>query len=197
MGCKKTDDQKPSDDDNYTDSYLPLKTGNSWTYIRNGNSKDTVIFTVDGTGFDQGYQHFYGVSGKGEEGNYYSSGNNLYTMMIYHDAGPGYADPILDTDEPEGYTITTYDTLAYSNDPTPPLSTMTILGTGFRKTINGKVYQNVIHTNVDVEEAFNDHYMSVQTYDFYFAQGIGLIEIDRRNAGQLYDTLTIIDYQIK
>ena len=194
--CKKSnDDTEPSYNYDYAHSYLPLKTGNTWTYIRNGN--DTVTLTADGSTFEQGLQEFHSVSGAVNDGAYYSQNSNLYSMMIYPSNGIAFGGSILDSSQPDGYTVTTKSPVSDPNDPAPPLSIMTINGNGFNKTINGKNYQDVIHTNVDIEEAFNGSYMSVRTYDFYFAPGIGLIEIDKSNLGIQYETLTIVNYKIQ
>jgi len=191
---RETDLPEPGYD--YANSYLPLKTGNTWTYIHNNNVQDTVITKVEGDSFSQGFQAFYTVVNSGEGGMYYSQEGDLYYTIVYTDLGPGFISPILDASAYEGYSVTTKDSIAYSNDPTPRLSTMTILGTNISKTINGKTYKNVIHTSVDVEEAFNGYYMNIQTYDFYFSPGIGLIEIDKSNAGYIYDILTIVSYKV-
>jgi len=193
--CKKTVDNEPEPD--YSTSYLPLAIGNTWTYIHNNDVKDLITAKVDGNTFFQGFQQFVSVSGTGYDGMYYLQYDNLYSMMVYPDVGPAFSTPILDSYQPEGYSVVTKDSIAYSNDQTPPRSIMTIVQSGFSEAINGKTYRNVIHTVVDVEEAFNGNYMNIKTYDFYFARGIGLIEIDQSNQGFVYDRLTIADYKIQ
>jgi len=184
--CKKSNDTVPNYD--YINSYLPLKSGNEWTYLH--NDKDTVIAKV-GDSFSQGLQTFNKVGDM-----YYSQVNDKYYMMIYPGGGIGFSVPILDASQFKGYSITTKDSTAFSSDPTPVLSMMTIVDNNSIKTVNGQTYKNVIHTVVDVYQAFNGEYMNIQTYDFYFSFGIGLIEIDKSNADVVYDTLTIVNYKL-
>ena len=152
---------------------------------------------MSGNNYAQGLQTFYGVDNSESDGTYYSQADDIYYMMIYPGSGLPFSSPILDTHHLDGYTVTTKDSTPNSNDPSPPLTVMTMVESNFSREINGKTYNNVIHTSVDVQEAFNGYYMSIQTYEFYFVQGIGLIEIDKSNAGYIYDTLTIVNYKVK
>ena len=192
--CKKSNQSDPTPSYDYLNSYLPLKPGNTWTYIHNG--KDTIITKVGNNSFMQGFQTFYGVESTIADDMYFSQGDKAYYMMIYPGIGPGFSSPILDASESEGYSITTMDSTTTSSGSAPALSTLTILETNFNKTINGKTYKNVVHTVLDVYEAFNGNYMNIQSYDFYFSPAIGLIEIDKSNAGYVYDSLTIVSYKV-
>lgn len=193
--CKtpKHDDPVPD----YSNSYLPLKTGNTWTYIHNGHITDTIVSKVTSDSYLQDLQTFYGVESSVSGEIYYSQNHNIYSMVVSPDFGTNFSTPILDENKSEGYTVTTKDSIANSNNTTPPRAIFTMIENNFGKTINGKIYDNVIHTNIDVQEAFNGNYMSVEIYDLYFARGIGLIEIDKSNGGFIYDTLTIVSYKVR
>jgi len=99
--------------------------------------------------------------------------------------------PILDDIEYAGYTLVTQPSLSHAPDQIPVETTLTIVADGFSKELNGILYKDVIHTSVDIRYPAEE-FASNKTFDFYFAKGIGIIEIDEANNGLLTSTLTLV-----
>ncbi|HWB64178.1 MAG TPA: hypothetical protein VG603_11745, partial [Chitinophagales bacterium] len=65
------------------------------------------------------------------------------------------------------------------------------------KTINGKNYPNVIHTQAELQYDLGSGYITAGVYDFYLAKGVGLIELSLDMNGSNYETETLTSYTIK
>ena len=99
--------------------------------------------------------------------------------------------------QPAGYTWTTIPSDDGTIGGLPAQTINTIAEKNVTKTINGKVYSNVIHTKAELQYNTGSGFLTVATYDFYLAMGIGLVESDSSIGGALYQTETITSYSIK
>lgn len=199
-GCKKSGTGPAFDPyHNDTVSYLPLTTGNTWTYLHTtATHTDTLITTKNTDLATVGNKVFDGVAdNKGGE-IYYDDELNKYYMLI--SPGSTFAQivaPILDTNQPVGYTLTTNALSDSSYINTSIQTVLTIVDVNCTKKVNGKTYNCVIHTNLNIQCGNGFGYTSIGMCDFYFAKNIGLIEIDKSNSGFVYDSKTIISYKLK
>lgn len=66
---------------------------------------------------------------------------------------------------------------------------------GISKTVNNKVFKNVIHTIIELQYDIAGTYQTFATYDFYIARGVGIIEADADLLGTK-TTSTLYDYKI-
>ena|ERR1700744_1095778 len=167
-------------------TYLPLTKGYTWTYIIAGNDDDD----------DNGNSYEYNLTGKLFTFNgiqfteftnpvlhYLAHVGNKYFLLTFFDGGT-IAMPILDEDQPAG--VNNVETTTYSFGPGMP-TVNCMLNTSEKntsKTINGKVYNDVISTLITLQDAKNP-FMEI-IYGIDFAKGIGVISY---NDGQIAETL--------
>ena len=190
-GCNKSNNQDPAPD--YSDSYLPLNTGGTRSYIHNGDNSERIVSKATGDLHFQDNLMFYGVTyGTGET--YYCQSGHSYYMIFSPEFGNDFTVPILDDSEPAGYTSAIFPSTANSLDKEPVETELTIVETGVNIRINGTAYKDVVHTNVEIWHPNRESENPV-VYAFYFAKGIGLIEIDKTDDQVLYDILTLAHQQ--
>jgi hypothetical protein len=74
-----------------------------------------------------------------------------------------------------------------------------LLEKDFTKTVNNKAFTNVYHSHVDLIYSTNGGMatQTVESYDYYVAKGIGIIEVDETIAGQDAGKLTLLSYTVK
>src|SRR5437763_1497490 len=75
--------------------------------------------------------------------------------------------------------------------------THTIMEKGISRSINGRTFNDVIHTKVEVQYDYGTGFQTFVTYDFYLAKGVGLIESDSNTLDSFFETETLFEYTIK
>lgn len=121
--------------------------------------------------------------------------------LLYCRQSPGYGINIElhvgnDT-KAAGYSWTTTPTADGLVNGFPARMINTIKEKGISKVINGKTFNNVMHTQVDLQYDVGTGFESYSIYDLYLAKGIGMIESDTGISGTIYDKETILSYNIK
>lgn len=199
-GCKKSNnDPTPGS----SDTYLPVTAGSTWTYIDavNGSSETSTIKMTGATATFNG-KTYYGMTqvstSQGTKTGYFYSADHSYALRGYTAAGGGLTLEIqLGNDkEAVGYTWTTTPTDNGEIEGIPARTVNTIKEKGISKTVNGKKYDDVIHTQISLQYNFGS-YEEYALYDVYLAKGVGMIETDTSIPGGYLETQTLKSYTIK
>lgn len=157
------------------DSYIPLTTGTFWIYkdsATGGNDTATVLADerlqnnitfrkVSITGGTEDQYTYYGVL----DHNYYISGeeNGIeLTMLVLNDLT-----------EVGGTWV--YDMGMINN--IPARGTGTILEKGISLNVQGRNYEDVIHSRYIMAYNLLGTYVDFAEYHFYFAKGVGVIKV--------------------
>ena len=201
-GCKK-DVKSPV---SLSDSYFPVTKGSSWTYkdILQDLGTDTVTTTLTGDSAIFNGKTFYVASStsrfKGNGTDYFYAAKHAYIFRSLN----AYAGQ---TVELEVYNDTAKLKQGNISIPTdqaiansiPARAINTIEEINLTRTIDGKVFSNVIHTHVDFQYDYENGngFQTNFTYDFYIAKGIGIIEYDLFIYGAVAERETILNYNIK
>ena len=200
-GCKKSDNNPtPSD----SDTYLPVTSGTKWTYLddTNGTSESTTT-TVTGTTATFNGKTYYGMSqvspSKGNTNGYFYAANHSYALRATSTAVGGLTVEIQMGNDAQavGYSWTTSPTDNGNVLGAPARTINTIKEKNVTKTVSGKSYANVIHTQVVLQYDVGSGYETYATYDIYLAKGIGMIEIDTVIPGGFSEKQTLTSYTIK
>jgi hypothetical protein len=200
-GCKKDSSNKPSATTSNT--YLPVTKGSTWTYndVTAGKS-DTRTITLTGATTQINGKTYDNITintvSSGNTTGYLFASNHQYAMRVL---GPQVAITLelqlgLDN-QTAGYSWTTTPTDDGKVEGFPTRLVNTIKETGITKTVNGKSYSNVIHTQANLQYDFGTGYTTAGTYDYYLAKGVGLIELTLNMNGSNYETETLSSYSIK
>lgn len=190
-GCKKEKADPNNPDDPYNPpsyTYLPLTVGDTWNYIHNGDNKDTISSTVGRESyFVNDHLFSYVVSSNGV-GLYTQIGNEYY--MVVNDMDVDIPVPILDDG---GAYVSETDSADNVPGGSPRIDVSLSTEDYNSKTVNGKTYDTVIHTRLELQFP-DDDLRAPENYDFYFARNIGIIELDKGYYGGVDDTQTLIDF---
>lgn len=182
-------------------SYQPLTQGSTLTYKTTayGGATDNITITINGNHktFDGNNFAEYTVTSStyGSMSNgYYYNGNNLY---LNRDASiaPDMSVPYLKDN------AAVNDTWIQAIDLGPSPITARLLGTlkekDITRTVNGKPFTNVYHTTVEYQLSGGSVYATNNSYDYYIAKGVGIIEVTSQAYGTVTYTQTIMSYDIK
>jgi len=189
---------------NFSDTYMPTSTGSSWTYITSGlttpETMEThitgVITNINGSDY---FELKSSTPGKENIVQYYYVKDHVYktqatslltalTIEFYY----------LNDDLPVGGEWTGVPTATGSINGVPARTLGKILEKDISKTVLGKTYTNVIHTQVTLQYNYGlgNGFEDAATYDYYLAKGIGLIESDANASGVTAST-KLSSYTIK
>jgi len=185
-----------------TGTYQPVSKGSYWKYANTINSvTDTTITTITGaTAMIDGRNYYEGASSylsgtEPADTGYLSRDNHVYIDLSLSD----------------GVDVELYylnDTTAVGHGWTSPInSTGQIMGVSgqfvgkimernITRTVNGKVFNNVIHSQVELQYDYGSGFTTTIVYDNYVAQNIGIIEIDSNGLG-ITGVETLLAYSIK
>jgi len=181
-----------------TNDYQPFDTGSTWRYQDSlESSLDTTTNILTGKTNVIDAKTFYEMAESnrtGKDTSYYYKGEHNYISNT-----KGFADGVgtellyLNDNEAVGYT---WNGQAVADNPLV-IGTYkgTILEKDISKTVLGKNYTNVIHTQVVLTLTILGTAGDL-TCDFYTAKGIGIIEMDTDD-GTEKTTSKLIDYVIK
>ncbi len=195
-GCKKEAKEAPSGE------YLPLTDGSTWkyNYTSDGGTTDTLILKMTGgTTLINGKTYYNAASTykQGTSPGYFYAGNHLYATRTA-DVGFGSIElQLLNDTASVGYQWITIPTADGTLGGSPVRTINTIKEKNLTRTLNGKTFTNVIHTQVEMQYSNGSVFGTAVTYDFYLAKGIGLIENDANTEGILHETETLFDYTVK
>ena len=203
-GCiSSKNDPKPGDGTSTSDSYFPVSAGSSWTYKEDlaGATSSTVIKMTGKTKTFNGKSYFEATSASTVKGNstgYFYAVNHVFTMLqAIPQANITVEVPVGDDSKAAGYTWTTTPTADGYIQGLPAQMVNIIKEKGISRTVNGKAFTNVIHTQVDLQYDLGAGFESYSVYDFYLAKGIGMIESDTGIQGSVYDKQTLLSYSVK
>jgi hypothetical protein len=186
--------------------YFPSAANTYWKYRQvSGSTVDTAINTLTGnTSTINGKLYYDAVNQAGLTGTttgYYSAINHVFTVR-----GTSYF---------QGYTVEILylkDNLAVNSTWIAPFTDSgTLNGAPARivgkitekdisRTVSNKVYNNVIHTTLQLQYDVGSGFTTYGTYEYYIAKGIGVIEADAvvsTGVGTLTTSSVLIDYSIK
>ena len=196
FGCKKEATQAPSGE------YLPLTDGSTWkyNYASDGGTTDTLIIKMTGGTTVINNKTYYNAASTFRQGTslgYFYSGNHFYVTRTA-DGGFGSVElQLLNDTASVGYQWITIPTENGTLGGTPVRTINTIKEKNINRTLNGKTFTNVIHTQVELQYNNGSGFGTTVTYDFYLAKGIGLIESDSNTEDILHETETLFDYSVK
>ncbi len=196
--CKK-DSSSPAN--TTTVNYSPLTVGSNWTYTYSQDTSAATTYTVTVTDKDtvvNGRTYKVLSTSDGSGNNYEAKeDSNYYRFASF--AGIGSIEELyLKDNRPVSSTWTNNASFNYPGSPIPLTAnlTYTIKEKGITHDVNGKTYKDVIHVNVDIS-VFT---ASIGNGDFYYAQGIGLIDnqVNLTPPGsQFTSKQQLVSYEIK
>jgi len=202
--CKKTEKSYPELPNPVAD-YMPLSSGNTWTYgvSSNNGGPDYATLTVNASSNTsiidgKSFSVLTGDSKAYRDTNlfyFYKTGDqykDYYTTVIDATTGTSFAVPVLLNGR-----IKNRDTLYYVPDPDatkPPLwmIIMNITNQNYIDvTIRGKKYSNTMTTGVYIHKLYNGSYFLLDSYQFTFAPNVGLIQAATQN-----QEINLINYSV-
>ena len=212
MGCKDVAYKIPVPASPTT--YFPQTKGTSWKYRDSvyglitdtvnvhGVRVDTLSFTITGTTTDFNSKVCYNASivsrvyGGGGMA-YYYAGSHVFAL--YQSTPPwGFTIMQVMTDTASvGYTWISNPSLVNVLNGYPVQTINTILEKNISRVVNGKMFSNVVHSSSNFQINKNGNgFQNIAHFDFYLAQGVGLIEKDVQYFGYINEVETIIGYNI-
>jgi hypothetical protein len=198
LGCKKDKTEAPSLND-----YLPLTDGSVWKYSygSDGGHTDTLTITMTGGTTKINGKTYYNVTSTYKEGfslGYFYAGNHFYaTRTVAIGSNAAMEFQLLNDTASVGYHWVTRPTDDGKVGDTPAQTVNTIMEKGISRSINGRTFNDVIHTKVEVQYDYGTGFQTFVTYDFYLAKGVGLIESDSNTLDSFFEKETLFDYTIK
>lgn len=188
-----------------SNSYQPVSEGSTWVYNNSVIGGTTVQSTIKMTGGTTKFagKTYYNASsistGQAASNGYFYNDSNVYIVRSSSSAAPGLVVNMeyLDTRLPVGGTWTTPATDGGIINGVPAQMVGTIMETGINKTIGNKTFNNVIHTQIDLQYDYGSGFQSFMLYDYYVAKGVGMIEQDSKSFGIDVNKQTIVSYTVK
>jgi hypothetical protein len=181
-----------------TGSYQTFTTGSTWRYQHTeGTNTDTTKITVTGKTVTIKSKTFYETTeetGAIKDTSYLHLGNHNY-ISNSEDYADGVGTEILYLNDTEAVGYTWTGDAVGSNPLISGTYTGKILEKEITKTVLGKTYSGVIHTQVVLNITVFSMPGSV-TIDFFVAKNIGIIQIDTLS-GTDTTSSKLIDYTIK
>jgi hypothetical protein len=203
-GCiSSKNDPKPGDGTASAGNYFPVSSGSTWTYNEElaGKTGTTVQKMTGKTKTINGKNYFEATSASTVKGNntaYFYNANHVFTILQTIPQENITIEVTLgDDSKAAGYTWTTKPTTDGLVRGYPAQMINTINETGISRTVNGKTFTDVIHTQSDLQYDLGFGFTSYSLYDFYLAKGVGMIESDTSVQGTVYDKETITSYTVK
>ncbi|HWZ03412.1 MAG TPA: hypothetical protein VNX40_07335 [Mucilaginibacter sp.] len=199
--CKKDSKKIPANSATY-DSYFPLTASSTWKYLvteADGSDTLTVILTgattvINGKTYyaaNSVYQKMGGSIG------YFFGANHLYGSISSNQAVNLTIEfQFLNDNTAAGYSWISSPTENGLVNGVPARAVNTIKEVNISKTVGGKTFNNVIHTEVDLQYNYGAGYESSAVYEFYFAKEVGMIENLTVISGSIYEKESIISYNI-
>lgn len=185
------------------DTYQPVTAGSFWKYKDSAFTGQVTLMTATGTKKTFGGKTYDVIksetAGQPAVEGYFYVAKPLYG--IRQDVNNGIATTI------EFIHLNDTASVGYSwTDNMPPVNGLsarfngTIMERNISKTVTGKNFTNVIHTQLELEyEIPVLGWTSFAVYDYYIAKGVGIIRIETTQTfgGSLRTVADLIDYSIK
>lgn len=185
-------------------TYQPVTKGSVWTYKYDILGDQSLSFNITMTGVTNVFngKTYYAAKSNNPQSDgslgYFYPSDHVYSTrgstisagvivdMLYLDDRMTLTDSV----------ITTVNDAGVVNGAAGRFITKTI-EKGVSKTVNGKTYNDVIHTRVDLQYDYGFGFQSFGIYDYYLAKGIGLIQLDFSSLGISISSETLTGYNIK
>jgi hypothetical protein len=189
-------------------SYQPLTAGSTWQYSTDYSASlgfplidtDAITMTaktltISSKVYNQAYETHagFGITDTG----YYHANNHEYSIMqkLQTSTSSGYAFEMLYLKD--NVAVGTTWTANTSNTYLGNIQlTGKIVEKGISKTVAGKTYTNVIHTNLQLVVSLQGTTTPI-AYDIYVAQGVGIVRIELNETGYATIPQDLIAYTIK
>jgi hypothetical protein len=201
VGCKLDPPVFP-DGTPKSDSYQPVTKGSYWKYNADvAGVPLTQTTTMTGATETINGKLYYTantVTGPQSDNTYYYHGDGKYTFrgtslmngitleFVYLVdniiVGQKWTAPVTD----DG-TVNTF----------PAQLVGEIMEVGITKVVSGKTFTNVVHTKLQLQYNTTGVMETWQTYEFYTAKGVGLIQLDSSSPFGFSSSTTISSYSIK
>lgn len=191
------------------DTYQPFTRDSKWVYYSvthipgtfNETRIETNTITMNGTPyiFDQKEYHVAKSSSTLDPNLtdvFFGLNNGVYSTRETDDAsGQSFEMPYLNPDVASGTSwITTVNLVGVATQM--QLKT-TVMEKGISRLVKGKNYENVIHSQIEVQYKINNAFQTMFYYDFYVAKGIGMIAFYTRTPTADLTSSELTSYTIK
>lgn len=183
-----------------TDTYQPVTLNSYWKYKDSATGVISTTTSLNTTKVidNKTYYVFKSESaGQPAQESYIRISNNLYAVFGSLNNFGTIELIYLYDNKPPGFT---WSYIAGIVNGFPAKINGKIIATDISKTVNGKNYTNVIHTQFNLEYDLGAGYQRFAVYDYYVAKNIGIIraETDINASGSVYKTVSeLLDYSIK
>lgn len=181
-------------------NYQPVTKGSNWKFNSTVAGKtETQTHTMTGATATFNNKTYYTInvvsSGSGASTSYYYHGNDNYTTRTT--AGGVTVEYLyLKDNYAVGKTWTAPMTDNGSINTVPAQVTGKIVEMGVTKVVSGKTFTDVVHTQLLVQYDLGSGFETIQTLDYYIANGVGIIEGDSKGSG-ITSSSIVSDYSIK
>jgi hypothetical protein len=208
--CKKDVSVIPVDEEvKLGDTYQPFTRDSKWIYYSvthipgtlNQTRVETNTITMNGMLylFDQKEYHIAKSSSSLDPNLtdvFLGLNNGIYSTRETDDAsGQSFEMPYLNPDVASGTSwITAVNLIGVAIQM--QLKT-TVMEKGISRLVKGKNYENVIHSQVEVQYKINNAFQTMFYYDFYVAKGIGMIAFYTRTPTADLTSSELTSYTIK
>jgi len=160
-----------------TGNYSPLTTGSTWTYKYTEGSETPENYTLTATNRDSvanGRTYKVLTSSDGSANRYLAKiGSDYYRFASFPDLGiNSFEELYLKDNKAVNETWTATAAINYGGFNINADLTYTIKGKAETRTVNGKAFDNVTHVRLDISVAGSPSGGG----DFYYQEGVGLIE---------------------
>jgi len=200
ISCKKSSSPAPE-----SLKYMSLTTGNTWNYQTTNNltaaiTANTVTSTSRDTAIGSKTYHVF-TNSNGNVNDYYNiTGNDYYTFRNLVALGSSSVESIyLKDNAAVGVNWAQTINVAVPGLPTtiPVVLTQTVAEKDITRTVNSKIYNNVIHTTTTITAASLPAGSLTTDIQSYYAPNYGLIESKNKItitlvAGSNVDQVTIL-----
>ncbi len=182
LACSKNNDSTPTPP--AAANYMNMRTGSLWNYevVNNTPPSSTSSYTLTSSNRDSVINaknyHVFINSASGASEYYFASGSDYYTYQslpavlggskvenLYLKAGAA-----VNSSWSQNYTI------SYNSLPLTVTAVNKIEAKELTKTVNGTVYQNVIHVSTNITVDGIPPASLVTDIDYYYAPNYGMIE---------------------
>ncbi|WP_146166542.1 hypothetical protein ABZR88_09915 [Mucilaginibacter yixingensis] len=187
------------------DTYQPVTKGSTWTYavaLSGQNYSTTGTMTGDRTIFNG--KTYYNIAatatlqGAASGTSYFYSSQHVYanrgTSIV---ANVTVEMPYLIDTVAVGHTWKAQVNDSGVINGTQGRFVGTMVERNIAKTVAGKSYSNVMHTQIDLQYNVQGTFQSFGTYDYYIAKGVGVIELDASAFGMTISNEVLTSYSIK
>jgi hypothetical protein len=182
-----------------SDNYQPVTAGSYLKYLATvGAETDTALITMNGTTetFNDRIFNFatlnYIKSNEADSNYFYNNGNDFIERDIIDGDTSEVLYMKLNAEVNDTWSADLY------NPENKSRATATMVEKNITKTVLTKTFNNVIHTHIEWEASLDgSEFTSLASYDYYIAQGIGIIEMDITAFGIISGKTQLINYSIK